>query len=362
MTTIPRAIAHNRAQVARARELNSRAGRKVFEITDRATLAAWIKSQLGGAKNVTEVTDASVLMLPPLDPNLLAQMDRECPASLSVLETDFRVEYPQDAPPKITLRGHMIENDLWTKLPDEGVFLPGGRAVEVCLMIGIWNHHTDSSVPKLKEWMKAQRNRGAWDRWERQKIDDPDVTVDGVTLPEVQEAVYGQCVVTGDDLIAYGVLEYNIGRWQGEPHFNTEWHLNKAEAEGQREAAVSRFEAVRGLVVEKIILSKAEEKANATKSVLAALLSRDGFRKNVIRADRDQVNLRGYTKLQLPTDLESLHRWIQESTELAERVEAQLTAKVEVAKGKAPKKAAKKKAPDGPLGLAGLMSKFGSGA
>ena len=222
---LPALIEGNRAIIARASALNRRAGAQVFPVMDRKALAAWLMPRLAGARRCAEVTDLEALRLPPLDAVEVVRVELECPDTIEVLSEHLEVRYTDDfgsACCRVTLKDELASR--WAELGNDGYVLPGGRAVELVVVMKYYERARSTSIPVLKEQMRGHLNQSQWDTWERPEIEAPDASdFDSVVPFEV--AKYGTCTVTGEPLLAYGTMR---SCWSG---FETVWFRSNAEAQ-----------------------------------------------------------------------------------------------------------------------------------
>ncbi|MGF7229219.1 MAG: helicase-related protein [Candidatus Saccharibacteria bacterium] len=80
------------------------------------------------------------------------------------------------------------------------------------------------NAQQLRRKGREDRQWREWHAWgERPEIMLPTEPDGTVTMPEIYELAYGADVETGESLLAYGTLAYNVGRWSTEPWFNTVW-------------------------------------------------------------------------------------------------------------------------------------------
>lgn len=240
-------MVRNLARNQRAKELNQRAGETLFGVVE---LQAWYLAKLEGAGNFKEVVEKQVAakcLLPDLDQDLIDLVLQEQPDSIELLGEGLKVEYVDGyghrrTHPRVRLSDQQIQAKAWLELSDDQpVRLSGGRMVEVAVEVA---YTTFSSTEPflLKERVREYLNQKQWDAWHR-----PEVSVEGLESADqipFMTAVYGQCVVTGQDLLAYGTVRARrywsrIDRWQ------PVWVRSLDEAERVRSEAVAALEEVR---------------------------------------------------------------------------------------------------------------------
>lgn len=231
-------IEANRALLARARELNVRAGREVFPIPSRQKLREAVESILGGARSIREIDNPNDLLLPKLDQSLVNEILAGCPDTITVLGMVVRVEYVYEyggvrQDPRVKLPSILVSNRAWLGLPDEGVFLPNGRRVGVVFSPDGYSEVGGVDIPALKKEVREVLNRGLWERWRKPKLPAP---IDAIA--PIEEREYGRCVVTNAPLIAYGTVERSFGSWY------SHWTRDHAEAVRVREGSCTQFAEV----------------------------------------------------------------------------------------------------------------------
>ena len=312
-------INHNRGVLMYARELNRRAGSQVFPVMDRGSLAVWLANRLQGARCGSEVANLDALKLPELDATEVARVLAECPDTLVVLGSELPVEYREGSAPLVRLTESMVSENRWNDLPDVGITTPGGRPVEIKITISYYTVIGETAVPRLKARMREHRNEASWNGWQRPELPLPDLTDEATALPEIREAVYGQCVVTGVELTAYGVIRYNSGRWSNDPYFVGDWTRDRLEAEKRHAETMVRFEELRKEIREKARVEAAKADAESAKAELWSLQSIEGWY-DLEHDLRRRVEDRQYAYL--PSGLEELTTWTTETRAIKAEVEA----------------------------------------
>jgi len=313
-----------------ARQLNTRAGEAIFPVMDRASLAVWLANRLQGARRGAEVQNPDALRLPELNEAEVARVLSECPDTITVLGVELPVEYRDGAaPPRVALTDEMVSANQWNGLPASGVATPGGRPVEVAVRISHWNSISEIDVPQLKARMRDHRNQETWDGWEKPELALPDMADPAATIPEIIEHVYGRCVVTGVELVAYGVVRYNSGRYySNDPYFKGEWTRDRAEAEVKRAEAVNKLEGLRKELREKGAVEAAKADAQTAKSELQDIKSREGWWE-LDSGLRQRVDERSGYYSSIPSDLDGIQAWIIETRALKAEVETALAGLAE---------------------------------
>ena len=323
-------LKYNKLQQETSRQLNTRAGEEIFKVYSRQGLANWIAERLGGATCLADIADPKSLRLPKLDAEMAQLVREENPETIVVNGAKCEVEYRSGYKPRVSLK---VEDDdsVWMSLPDEGVATPGGREVELSVAVG-WYTFSETSIPQLKEKVRQRRNERQWDSWDRPAIEVPDLADEGIEIPFIT-AVYGQCVVTGEDLTAYGTTYAR--RYYREPSLEAVWSRDRDEAEKYRSEAVSLVEemadelrAKREREEERARQEQEREEAKvaaeSARNRLEALSGHDDW--DELEYDLCSDARSKYYYSSLPSGLESLREDVAETEALIAKVEAALTA------------------------------------
>lgn len=256
------AITTNRAIVALAGELNLRAGETIFAVPSQDELTARFKNALLGAKRKADVADASVLVLPDLDQVKVDHVLADFPDTIRILGLDVPVIYRRGESPKVEInfRDDGRTRD-WLRLPREGVFLPGGQEVMISSYFG--EHRilfaTGRSSDLVKE-MAQKWNEETWNRWEQPRLQKPDLSDPQATV-SLETYVYGQCVDTGEDLVAYGTLQF-YESW-GEVDSRIYWVTERCDAEFVQRQSNLLLDRHRGKLVAEAAAAEAKARAEA---------------------------------------------------------------------------------------------------
>jgi len=243
----------NKRQIARARQLNVRAGQTVFPVMSEAEFVEWIITQSAGATSIAKISDPETLRLPSLNEELVTLVMDENPDQIEVFGTSVAVEYR--APyygtmyaPHISLPESLVVNNGWLNLPDDAIRLPGGRLVDVSFSIrisGSWSSDTFSGIDlvDLKEQVKNHLNENQWNMWTtKPTIVLPDITNDNAVIPEIIADDYGRCVVTNRYLFGYGTIRSTTSSWNSSVTWNAYWTRDWKEVEQIRAEAVIELE------------------------------------------------------------------------------------------------------------------------
>ncbi len=229
-------IAANRALLARARELNVRAGSEVFLIPGKQMIVEAVKTVLGGARRVAEIRNVSDLLLHSLDEKLIEQVLREQPDTIVVLDREVAVEYSSGYNPRVRLDFCGDEGRNWLKLPDDGIRLPGGREVSMYSALEGYGYYVEAASSQFKAKARECLNQGLWEKWQK-----PELPVPTESIAPVVEMEYGRCVVTDVPLVAFGAVNYDS--WYGS--WKSYWSRDRFEIERIHAQACEKFVEVR---------------------------------------------------------------------------------------------------------------------
>ena len=315
-------LAANTERQTQAQKLNTRAGENVFHVFSQTEVYELYASALSGATRIVEVSNPGALALPGLDEELVAIVVRENPEAINVLGAELEVEYRPASwsgpcPPRVRLTEEMVKAQAWLNLPDEGVRLPGGRAVEVTVFVS-YNTVADTDIPRLKEKVRERLNQSQWEMWIKPAIALPDAASLEADIPEITIAQYGVCVITGEPLSAYGTIHqsshYGL-RWE------EAWFRSREEAEKVRAEAVQKLEAIRAEAAAKAELEQVRAEAETARKELMGLSSREEWNDLHYELQR-RVESRRYSYL--PNSTPEVWAWIAETKALVAEAEAAL--------------------------------------
>jgi ATP-dependent helicase HrpA len=250
-----------------AERMNLRSGVETFMVFSPQEVRDWYELALAGARCVREVDRPYTLLLPELDNELVGRVFAENPDTILVLGRRLAVDYRESSlgAPSVVLPDEMVKAKSWIQLPDEGVFLPGGRKVEVKVPCGYYNAKLSTDIPRLKAWMREHFNYKQWTEWyDRPEIALPDPTRDEADF-SITTTSYGKCVVSGENLIAFGAVGVKINSFdQSLSTFKGQWFLSREEAESSAHFSKQLFEEFRAKA------RKEDERAAAEKQKASA--------------------------------------------------------------------------------------------
>lgn len=229
MTTIQAVIEESCGRFARMRELNTRAGRDVFLVPSKEQLAASLQQFLRGAARLADIRWPETLRLPALDAAAEAGVLAECPDTIVVCGREVAVEYrapyygtQYPSRVRVDFRGEQAKD--WLQLPEGGITLPDGREVTIVAPVeGCGWYEVEAPSSQFKGKVQEHLNQGLWDSWQKPTLDVPAIEDN---FPALVEHEYAKCVVTSEQLVAYGVLYHDY--YSG---WKTAWYRDRAEAE-----------------------------------------------------------------------------------------------------------------------------------
>ena len=254
----------NSARREKARSLNSRAGKDLFETYEYVQLASFYFKAINGARSVSEIEDIEALRLPPLDEAEVSRVMGENPDAIELCGGNVPIKYSRHYSPQATLNLEMVSSNRRRDLPNEGVFLPSGREVEIVVSFGAFTTFSSTETPQLKEKVRNHLNLKKWEAWKKpsspeanelQKINRGE----GSFPDEVQVAEYGRCALGDVSLWAYGAVSVN--RWSNNSPLVFEWFREKRDAEVAMGEARKQFARFQAEVRDKLELKDAKESA-----------------------------------------------------------------------------------------------------
>ncbi len=261
-------VTANLERQKQAMALNIRAGENIFPVLDRKSLETWLAERLAGARCVKGIPNIEALRMPSLEQDTVDRVLLENPDQIELLGQTYKVTYRSGDTPSITLACKTEGPHTWKDLPDAGVKLPGGRLVSVSVQID-WNSRANGTdVPKLKEQVRQYLNQKLWDSWTfKPTITLPDPDDEQSAVPNITTTEYGQCVMEGTPLFAYGTVGLKSSRYHApDIWFEDKWFRVLEEAEIEREKAVVKLKELKQQARDAKVLNlvKAEaETANA---------------------------------------------------------------------------------------------------
>lgn len=236
MNSFENVVAENRGLLARARELNVRAGQTIFSVPGRDELMKLFSVALGGARRVAEIRNLPALLLPALDQRAIEKVLREQPDTITILGQEVTVEYRSGYNPRVRLDFRGEDGRNWLSLPDAGIHLPGGREVSMYSSVEGYGYYIEAESSKFKVKARECLNQGLWDKWQK-----PELPAPTDSIPPIAEIEYGRCVVTDASLIAFGAVNYDsyYGSWK------SHWSRDRAEADKVHAQACAKFVEVK---------------------------------------------------------------------------------------------------------------------
>jgi len=250
MENLNEVFAANRALLARARELNTRAGESIFPVPSRDALTKGFAVALGGARRVAEIRNLPALLLPALDERTVEKVLREQPDTINVLGREVTVEYRSGYNPIVRIDFRGDEERDWLKIPDDGIHLPGGREVSMYSSLEGYGYYFETISSQFKTKVRECLNQGLWDKWQK-----PELPAPTDFAPPIVEAEYGRCVVTDVSLAAFGATDYDSydGSWE------SHWSRDRAEIERVHAQACAKFVEVKEKVARDALKKRVDE-------------------------------------------------------------------------------------------------------
>lgn len=275
----PISLIHNAnlEQLQHIRKLNTRNGIDILETPD---LSAFYRQQLQGAVNKAAVRDVEALKLPPLDTEIVELLEHDYPDQVTVFGESFPITYQAGAMPVISLSDTLISSGSFMKLPDEGLFLPGGKQLQLCGHVcaqGYYKSVYEADVPRFKQLILGYLNEQALKDWtERPEIALPDTDSADAVIPEILSCSYGHCSLTGQELIAHGTMACNPNRYYTtDPKFVVLWYRDRQEAEKARTEALAKLTEITALEREKQLKIRNEALIEARKEEIRDLINQE---------------------------------------------------------------------------------------
>jgi hypothetical protein len=315
--TLDAALRSNAARRERARELNLRAGAKVFYEHRDAEIETYYTERLAGARCIKEVVEPDALLLSPLDQDAIDRVMNENPDTIEVLGVEHAVVYRSGYHPRVQLDSELVTAHRWIELADQGYALPGGREIEIVVSFGYYDSVADTNIPRLKEKARERLNREQWDRWDRPEIPVPDPEDEESQVPFVT-AVFGQCVVTGEELKAYGTAAYQSRLYRS--GWETVWYRDEDEAKTARHEACQKLDELKAEQRERAEREQARAAAEAAREELREMSNLEGWT-NLDYELRRKVEGRRYSYL--PSSTEELAADKAETEALIAEVKAE---------------------------------------
>lgn len=301
-----------------ARKLNLQAGKDIFPIMSLDDRVSWLRQRLKGApRRLSEIANFESLQLPELDQGFIEMVLADNPDTIEVLGRTVPVEYSDCAPCiHIDFRGDDLKKIVC--LPDEGVFLPGGREVAIYSAIEGLPYYIKAKSSQFKRKVYKDLNEKLWENWQSPEIPIPDLTTEDAVIPEIIIRKYGKCAVSGVSLLAYGsVVAYRY--WSNDPiTWKYEWYRERAEAERKRAEAKELFAEFWAEAERKRKIRQAQSVAQDIKERIGKLYYADD--KELLQKDlRNQLyeHHHGW----IPSGLEDILEWIAKAEAICTKVE-----------------------------------------
>jgi len=141
-----------------ARDLNVRAGERIFPIMSRLEKKAWLMGKLQGARSVAEIKDLDSLFLPALDIAIIEKIMAENPDTVEVEGETLGIKYEQDWNNKFVCSVEISEEFL-RRVRIDKICLPGGRIVQINC-----GRYSADSILELVEKLEKYRIEKSWEK------------------------------------------------------------------------------------------------------------------------------------------------------------------------------------------------------
>lgn len=145
-----------------ARDLNVRAGERIFPIMSRLEKKAWLMGKLQGARSVAEIKDLDSLFLPALDIAIIEKIMAENPDTVEVEGETLGIKYEQDWNNNF-ICSIEISEEFVRQVRIEKLYLPGGRNVRL-----LCGSYSADSIPELVEKLEKYRIKKSWEEKRRE--------------------------------------------------------------------------------------------------------------------------------------------------------------------------------------------------
>jgi len=246
----------NRARIAKARELNVRAGEDLFPVPSHEELTKLFTVALEGARRVAEIRNLSALLLPALDRKLVGRVLAENPDRINVLGREVEVKYRTGNSPYVRLDFQGKAGRDWLQLSDDGIYLPSGREIYFSSAIEGYDQYFEVASSQFKVKAREYLHREMWNNWNWEK---PELAPPTDSIPPIVEVEYGRCVVTDVALTAFGVFKYDSWYETWKPY----WTRDPAEAERLHAQACEKFMEMREEVAREALKKRVGEICDA---------------------------------------------------------------------------------------------------
>ena len=312
-----------------ARELNIRAGDDTFHVYTRTELSAWISDKGNSPRAIADIKNPEELTLPPLDAESKDRIIDDNPDTVMLLGNAVNVVYDKDRQPRTERWDFARDDHTWMQLPDEGVFLPGGRRVAINLAIDnrevMWS---EIDVIKVKAMMREHLNLNQWHHpgeVTKPLLVVPDPMDEDAVFPEMTVFQYGTCVVTGEPVFGYGYVCFYEGGYYSHPSFSATHTWDREKALAAHLASCEGFAKLQAREAESRAKQAAEASLNAAKEPLETLST---IHEDVWEKLPQDLRQRVSTRRQATTPGTSAEcrAWVAETEALIAEVEATIVA------------------------------------
>jgi HrpA-like RNA helicase len=315
---------HNAAVRETLDDLSVRSNGAVRPLSDQQ-LQEFYLERIGESKSLAEIAGLDL----ELDLELYApaeireEIDRLNPKTIQAVGHEVHVIYRTGYNPKVVLPSELVSAGIWKALPDEGIFLPSGRNVEIEISFGLHTKLLGSNLRSLKEQVREHLNYEQWNRWfDKPEVPLPAVTEETTEIPSIVEAMYGTDALTGEPLVGYGTANINDNRWSStDPYFRAEWFTKREDAEAARSHIIAKIEENKAEMLRQLRRSEVVERALELAELLNGYYSRY-FSTLPYDLKRQMPD---YLHAPSSSGVGYIERWMTEAEAMRERVEDSIT-------------------------------------
>jgi len=241
MLTLDEVLTTNRARNTQANELNTRIGRQLFSVMSQEELAMWYEQRIGQAKRQAEIINPENLLLPALDPALIAQVEQETPKVIQLGGQNFPLSYDSNGP-SVHFKGFEELKLLLRHCgPSGNLKTPSGRTINIQLTVSWYCSVESASLATIVSKVQTRLKEIAYQEWRKPDlVPQIDLTKEQSEVPPIQEVEFGQSGLDGSTFIAYGIWVEKPYRFtSNDAYFEPSWFTDKAIAEQAREKTIA---------------------------------------------------------------------------------------------------------------------------
>jgi HrpA-like RNA helicase len=313
------AEAHNARVMEMLRDLWYRSNGKFGPIYDQMLIDFYLE-QIGEATSLAEIDELPLLLnLETVAPaSLRDEIYRLAPKTIVVGGQELVISYYPGHDPKVTLTELLIDSDVWRALPDAGLRLPDGRAIQLFTKIGDWTIK-GTDLQAFKDEVRGYLNARLWDRtFSRPRIEMPRMVDGQVEVPPIVEFIWGEDALTRDPLVAFGTAILKTRYYRTNPLLEPHWFHNRADAEKERARVLAGVAEISADVERELRLAEAKEEAERLQREAIELWDNEAGKKSALLPPIVRTDLY-YLRWDIrATYLEDYQRWIKQARYLIE--------------------------------------------